>query len=76
MSNLKKILIDVAESFEFSLGDFVSNFELKFSSYLGSGFCVGVGNGTDGLELAMLSVGITENDTILNVSKSQKILLS
>lgn len=68
--NLKKILNDVAESFEFSLGDFVSNFELKFSSYLGSEFCVGVGNGTDGLELAMLSVGITEKDTIATVSNA------
>jgi len=68
--DLNKVLIEVSESFEFSLGNFVTNFEQNFSSYLGVEFCAGVGNGTDGLELAMLSVGITENDTILNVSNA------
>ena len=68
--DLKGVLNDVSKSFEFSLGDFVSTFEHSFSSYLGSEYCVGVANGTDGLELAMLSVGITEKDKILTVSNA------
>jgi dTDP-4-amino-4,6-dideoxygalactose transaminase len=68
--DLKRILNDVSNSYQFSLGDFVSTFEHSFSSYIGSEYCVGVANGTDGLELAMLSVGITEKDTILTVSNA------
>ena len=68
--DLKRILNDVSNSYQFSLGDFVSTFEHSFSSYIGSEYCAGVANGTDGLELAMLSVGITEKDTILTVSNA------
>lgn len=65
--DLKNILSDVSDSFEFSLGECVANFEIDFSTYLGSKYCVGVANGTDGLELAMLSLGITKEDTVLTV---------
>lgn len=40
-------------------GDDVGQFETAYASYLGIRHCIGVGNGTDGLEVALRAAGVT-----------------
>ncbi len=47
------------------LGDEVKAFERDFAAYCGVGHCVGLGNGTDALELALRAVGVGPGDTVL-----------
>lgn len=46
-------------------GDFVSEFEKNFASYLDCEYCIGVGNGTDALEIAIKSLDISPGSNII-----------
>jgi dTDP-4-amino-4,6-dideoxygalactose transaminase len=59
---------DVLNSGWYVLGDFVAKFESEFAAFLGARFCVGVGNGTDALSLALKAVGIRPGDEVITVS--------
>lgn len=59
---------DVLNSGWYVLGDFVTKFESEFAAFLGARFCVGVGNGTDALSLALKAVGIRPGDEVITVS--------
>jgi dTDP-3-amino-3,4,6-trideoxy-alpha-D-glucose transaminase len=48
----------VARSSAFILGSEVEEFEAEFAAYCGTGEAVGVGSGTDALELALRALGI------------------
>lgn len=48
---LIKIVAKVIEKGEFILGDEVKKFETAFSHYVGTKYCIAVGNGLNGLEL-------------------------
>lgn len=47
------------------LGKDVSMFENNFASYIGMKHCIGVGNGTDALEIAVSSLGLPEDSEII-----------
>lgn len=67
-SHLEEILTLVNQTVRsgwFILGNQVAGFESEFSSYLGATGCVGVGNGTDALMLAMRGVGVRPGDRIV-----------
>lgn len=49
----------------FVLGPEVTEFERDWSSYLGVGGCVGVGNGTDALGLALRALGLSSGDEVI-----------
>jgi dTDP-4-amino-4,6-dideoxygalactose transaminase len=49
------------------LGSHVAGFEAAFAGYCGVGHCVGLGNGTDALELALRVVGCGAGDEVINV---------
>lgn len=68
--NINKIISNVVGSYEFSLGKYVEDFEKNFSTYLGVKYCVGVGNGTDGLQLSLLASGINASDSVVTVSNA------
>ncbi len=68
--NINKIISNVISSYEFSLGKYVEDFEKNFAKYLGVKYCVGVGNGTDGLELSLLASGVSSGDSVLTVSNA------
>jgi dTDP-4-amino-4,6-dideoxygalactose transaminase len=59
----------VVQSGQTILGEGVRGFEEDFASWLGAGFsgqhCVGVGNGTDALELALRCAGIQPGDGVI-----------
>ena len=57
--------IEVLRSGWYILGQEVSSFEEEFAEYVGSQYCVGVGNGLDALYLAFRALGIGEGDEVL-----------
>ena len=49
----------------FIAGKYAAAFEREFAEYLGVNHCVGVANGTDAIEIALLSLGIRAGDEVL-----------
>jgi dTDP-4-amino-4,6-dideoxygalactose transaminase len=43
----------------------VADFEAAYAAYVESGYCVGVGNGTDALELALRAVGVAGGGEVI-----------
>ncbi|ABF40084.1 DegT/DnrJ/EryC1/StrS aminotransferase [Candidatus Koribacter versatilis Ellin345] len=56
---------DVLQSCHFVGGPALENFETRFAEYLGAKHCVGVGNGTDAITLALRAAGIGRGDEVL-----------
>lgn len=46
-------------------GPAVTAFEQEYANYIGTEYCVGVGNGTDALELAMRAVGVRAGGEVI-----------
>ncbi len=46
-------------------GPFLKQFEQEWAEYCGTKYCVGVGNGLDGIKLSLLALGIKENDEVI-----------
>ena len=55
----------VIDSGRYVLGAAVEAFEEAFASFVGAAHCVGVGNGTDAISLALLAVGVGPGDEVL-----------
>lgn len=51
-------------------GAFVKSFEDRFSKFCGVKHCIGVGNGTDALYIALKSLHIGEGDEVITVANS------
>jgi dTDP-4-amino-4,6-dideoxygalactose transaminase len=58
----------VLDSGRYILGEEVENFEREFASYLGVRYAIGVGSGTDALQIALRACGIEEGDWVISVS--------
>ena len=52
------------------LGEEVAKFEEEFAAYIGGRAAVGVGSGTDALELALRACGIGADDAVLTVTNT------
>lgn len=52
-------------SSNFILGDNLKRFEEEFAEYIGSRYCVGVGNGTDALELILETLNLPPGSEII-----------
>jgi len=61
---------EVLESGWYILGEKVKKFEEEFANYLGIKYCVGVGNGFEALQIALMALGIKEGDKIITTSHS------
>lgn len=46
-------------------GKYIEQFEKNFSAYLGTNHCIGVGNGTDALEIALWSLNMSEGSEVI-----------
>lgn len=51
-------------------GPFVAEFEKNFAAFCGVQHCVGVGNGTDALHIALKTLGIGPGDEVITVANS------
>ena len=54
----------------FILGKELETFETNFADYITQKHCIGVGNGTDALEIAVQSLGLNEYDEIITQSNT------
>lgn len=55
---------DVIDGGHYILGTGVAAFEAEFAAYCGVAHCVGVGNGTDALELALKALAVGAGDAV------------
>jgi dTDP-4-amino-4,6-dideoxygalactose transaminase len=67
LEKFNRAIREVIESSAFAGGPFVERFEGEFAAYCGSGYAIGVGNGTDALWLALLALGIGPGDEVITV---------
>jgi len=58
-------LAEVAASGRYILGPEVEAFEREFAAYSGARHCIGVGNGTDALTIALRALGVSEGDDVV-----------
>jgi len=65
-----EIVKEVFRSGKLILGENVSMFEKEFSSFVETKYGVGVGNGTDAIELALKAAGINDGDEVITVSNT------
>ncbi|SHK21072.1 DegT/DnrJ/EryC1/StrS family aminotransferase [Rhodothermus profundi] len=56
---------EVLESGQFIRGPVVARFEEELAAYVGTRFALGVGNGTDALQLAFMALGLRPGDEVI-----------
>lgn len=61
----EKKAIEVLRSGWYVLGNEVKSFEKEFAEYIGTKYCIGVGNGLDALILAFRALGIGAGDEVI-----------
>ena len=66
-TELDNAFTNIFESGNFVLGENVRLFEEEFARYLGAGFAVGVGSGTEALHLSLIACGIEHGDEVITV---------
>lgn len=59
---------EVLDSMQLFLGPNVKAFEQEFAQFCGAGHAIGVSDGTDGLQLALLGCGVGSGDEVITVS--------
>lgn len=64
------ILIKVASSCSYILGQFVQEFELSLAEFLGVKHVIGVGSGTDALTLSLKALQLSPNSIVLTQTNS------
>jgi len=69
-NEIDQAIADVIAKAAFIGGTYVSQFEEDFASYCGARHCIGVGNGTDALYIALRALGIGRGDEVITVANS------
>lgn len=67
---IDKAIFSVLNDGAFIGGKYVQRFEEQFARYVGVRNCVGVGNGTDAIFVALKSLGIKRGDEVITVANS------
>jgi len=62
---ITKVLNNVIIDTDYINGKYNRLFCESFAEFIGVKHCIGVGNGTDGLELALLAIGIKKDDEVI-----------
>ena len=65
---VRRAIDEVLESMQLTIGPNVKAFDQEFASYVGSKHSVGVGSGTDALQLAIRACGVSAGDEVITVS--------
>lgn len=69
-NEFKKIFDKVLSSGNYVLNKEVKNFEQKFAQYLKVNYCIGVANGLEALQIALLTLGIGKGDEVITTPVS------
>jgi dTDP-4-amino-4,6-dideoxygalactose transaminase len=62
---INEAMIAVLENTAFIQGSFAAEFERSFADYTGAAHCIGMGNGTDAIYVALRAAGIGEGDEVI-----------
>jgi dTDP-4-amino-4,6-dideoxygalactose transaminase len=65
---VRKAIDEVLESMQLTIGPNVKAFDQEFASYIGTKHSIGVGSGTDALQLAIRACGVSSGDEVITVS--------
>jgi dTDP-4-amino-4,6-dideoxygalactose transaminase len=67
---INKKINNVITNTSFIMGPELKDFEINFAKYNNSKYCLGVGNGTDALEIAIKSLDLPEDSEIITQSNT------
>lgn len=67
---LTAVANEVLSSNEHILGQKVVEFENRFAQYIGVNYCIGVGNGSDAITIALRALGVTKDDQVATVANA------
>jgi dTDP-4-amino-4,6-dideoxygalactose transaminase len=65
---VRSAIDDVLDSMQLTIGPNVKAFDQEFASYIGTKHSIGVGSGTDALQLAIRACGVSSGDEVITVS--------
>jgi len=74
--DIDSAISNVLNNGSYILGEEVSSFESEFADFIGVKHAIGVANGTDAVELALLAAGISRSDNVATVSHTAVATLS
>ncbi len=66
-AELRAAIEEVIDSSAFAGGKYVEKFEREFATFCDAKYCCGVGNGTDALWFALLTLGVGPGDEVITV---------
>lgn len=69
-SDIRSAIMSVVEDTAFVGGKYVQEFEEAFAAYCGRKYAVGMSSGTSALHLALLAMGIGEEDEVLTAANT------
>jgi len=69
-SALTDRLLSVVDSGWYVMGHECTSFEKAFANYIGADFCIGVGNGTDALEIGLRAIGVERGSKVATVANA------
>jgi dTDP-4-amino-4,6-dideoxygalactose transaminase len=69
-NDIDRVVADVISKSAFIGGSYVQSFEKDFAAYCNVKHCIGVGNGTDALYIALKTLGIGAGDEVITVANS------
>lgn len=69
-NELDKAIRNVIMDSAFVGGKYLKTFEQNYANYIGTKHCIGVGNGTDGLFIALKTFDIGEGDEVITAANS------
>jgi len=67
---IDQAISNVIQESSFIGGKYAKIFEENFANYVGGKYCIGVGNGTDALYIALKSLGISRGDEVITAANS------
>ena len=68
--DVDSVIHDVVSETAFIGGEYIKKFEVSFAQFCGAKHCIGVGNGTDALFIALKTLGIGAGDEVITVANS------
>jgi dTDP-4-amino-4,6-dideoxygalactose transaminase len=66
--DVRKAIDEVLESMQLTIGPNVKAFDSEWADYCGTKHAIGVGSGTDALQLAIRACGVSSGDEVITVS--------